>query len=269
MTIEYMEDEILKEERETKEAFVGYFSKEGDLISFNIKDGVNGHLEWKNPISRTYLSYLIYVVGKDKQIKYGVGNSNTMTYQEFLDKLNKEINNYKDFNNPTLKFSYQILLFFRDLYKTKLDRRIEVLDFFEYLKLNKELESKDISYQRKYYLNNYLKLELMNYFKDIAVMYLGYDSIERVNKNGFIKDLGVEVPRIITSSYQNIYERYYNYLLMDWTVTRLPRYLYNENANKFEETPNLYESEKEEMLNDEIKAIKRLVPIKKREKYFR
>ena len=163
MTINYKEQEILKEERETNEAFVGYFSPEGDLISFNVKNGVNGHLEWKNPVSRIYLTYLIYVVlDEDQKIKYGVGNSNILTFQEFLAKLNQEINNYQQLEmNPILKFSYQFLLFFEDLYKTKLDKKIEVLSFEAYLKLNNLLENKDISYQRRYYLNNYLKLELI------------------------------------------------------------------------------------------------------------
>lgn len=121
----------------------------------------------------------------------------------------------------------------------------------------------------------------MQYFKDISVQYLGYDSLERfTTKNKEIKIQnrnGEEYqryflanPRVITSSYPNINERYYNYLLMNWRVDRLPRYVFNDKSKYFEvdEFISNYDVEKEEMLGKEIQTIKKLVPLKDRHKYF-
>lgn len=126
-----------------------------------------------------------------------------------------------------------------------------------------------------------MKEELLSYFKDICVQYLGYDSLERFKTNGDnlnIPSFGeyynfdfLANPRIITSSYPNINERYYNYLLMDWVVHRLPRYNYNEETGLYEKSAfsMIYQSETEQKLEQEIQSIKKNVPIKERKKYFR
>ena len=56
-----------------------------------------------------------------------------------------------------------------------------------------------------------------------------------------------ENPRVITSSYPNINERYYNYLLMDWAVHKIPRYYFNETT--IQDLINKVKQDKEEKVN--------------------
>ena len=80
-----------------------------------------------------------------------------------------------------------------------------------------------------------------------------------------------KIPRIITTSYNNINERFYNFLLMDWAIHKLPRYLWDEKEQKYIEEPvirDFYQNDTEEIMKKEIASIKRLVPKKDRYKYF-
>lgn len=126
---------------------------------------------------------------------------------------------------------------------------------------------------------------LKDHFKDICVQYLGYDSLERFSPNGrrikvphreWLITKGPtnfqKTPRIITSSAPNPKERFYNYLLMDWDVHILPRYMFNEQTGMYEKEPEylgFHYSDKEEILAKEIASIKKLVPLEDRPKYFR
>ena len=125
----------------------------------------------------------------------------------------------------------------------------------------------------------------MSYFKDIAVCYLRYDSIERFMPNGEIIKVPYNnnyiscfnpystyfwyTPRIITTSYPNINERFFNFKIMNWSIHKLPRYTFNEKTLKYEVEPDYYDfifSKTEEIYEKEIEAIKRLVPLKERYK---
>lgn len=128
---------------------------------------------------------------------------------------------------------------------------------------------------------DYLKEDLLSHLKDICVQYLGYDSLERFHPNGSEIEIPYRYddydfdflanPRIITSSYPNVNERYYNYLIMDWTVHKIPRYYYNEQTGLYEKSvlSSFYKSETEQKLEQEIKSIKKLVQLQDRKQYFR
>lgn len=185
-------------------------------------------------------------------------------------------------------FEYKLLLFFKNAYKDK--------KFFDSIQRKISIENPDIVKKRlKYEYKNcnfsdmrldstyrdYLKKELLSHLKDICVQYLGYDSLERFKPNGaelkipyWYEDYDFDFsdfPRIITSSYPNVNERYYNYLIMGWAVHKLPRYYYNEQTGLYEKNDFniLYQSESEQKLELEINSIKKLVPLKERKKYFR
>jgi len=118
--------------------------------------------------------------------------------------------------------------------------------------------------------------------KEIIVRHLGYDSIESTRY------------KTITTSTWNIYERFYNYLLMDYDVFQIPKMILDKKGNyvpRHLTEKHTYEykdasgnstvkevliqvrdyliSDKELRLKEEIVAIKRLVPLKHRYKYFR
>lgn len=61
----------------------------------------------------------------------------------------------------------------------------------------------------------YLEDAMLNLIKETFIMYLGYHSIERVKKT-------------ITTSELNIYETFYNYLLNDFIIFKMPKMMYDE-----------------------------------------
>ena len=59
---------------------------------------------------------------------------------------------------------------------------------------------------------------------------------------------------------------------MNWNIHRLPRYMFNEKTGIYEKDKdylNYYFNDKEKIYEEEIKSIKKLVPLKERYKYFR
>ena len=129
------------------------------------------------------------------------------------------------------------------------------------------------------------KMIISDHFKDICVQYLGYDSLERFSPNGniikphmreYILNDGPtnfqKTPRIITTSSPTPNERFYNYLLMNWDLHIIPRYIFNEEKGVYEEEPeymNYHSNTKEENYQKEIKSIRKSIRLEDRYKYFR
>lgn len=130
---------------------------------------------------------------------------------------------------------------------------------------------------------DYCIMQLMSYFKDICVQYLGYDSIERAipenkltlfnnlyhSSNGYIFS---PKPKTICTSCQNPNERFYNWKIMDWNIQKIPRYFWNDKEKRFilEDPIMIYhQTEKEIILGKEIESIKKQVPKEYRKEYFR
>ncbi len=318
MTIEFKREQIKDREEITREPFIGYFAPNGELINYNILFGGNYHDAWRNPVSTAFLSFVSYIIkgtsieklkertifanmvennqylGIREYVKRGYEIEYDFEYKSF-DIFLKGLNEYieREYHNHTNlsgyeKFEYNLLLFFQNAYKNRrffdaIQRKITIEDpNVVQERLRYRYRNCDFSdYEIEEVYLEHLANELMAYFKDICVQYLGYDSLERFKPDGaeikipkryteysfdFLKN-----PRVITSSYPNINERYYNYLLMDWTIHKLPRYNYNENTGIYEQSnfDLFYQSETEQKLEEEIKSIKRLVPLKERPKYFR
>lgn len=236
--------------------------------------------------------------GYDYVIKRGYSYyeyCNHCSYAEFLEELNSFYESRQGFikNHLNLrqevggKHVYQILLndlmtFFKNAYQYN--------DFFrtvgitpqvqskeDYLKIHhKEFEKKrklESNIMRKYSDNDfyfkYQEAQLMSYFKDFMVRYMRYDSIERRLK---LNPNEPKMFKVITTSCPNPNERFYNWLLKDWIVQRVPRMYLNEQEKRFvSENPviDYYQTDKEIILGEEIASIKRLVPIQNREEYFR
>ena len=210
-------------------------------------------------------------------------------YQELLTNLNRceeRIKKNESFSYD--HFSRDLLKFFSLAYKNdnyiKTTGKLTRVDNQDDLE-NKIKEEYNFKDSDKYYINRYLERkvnkELLSGFKDTCVQYMGYDSLERYGPKGDI----LVIPktseeydsffynnrRVITSSYNDVYERYFNYLLMDWEIYKVPRFIYNEKTEMFEKEEysfNSYREEKEEEEKEEIKSIKKLVPPHERHKYF-
>lgn len=221
--------------------------------------------------------------------------SNHCSYDVFLQEVNKYyearqriIRDYINSPNYSLwdmhvyeNLQNDLMSFFFNAYKNK--------NFFDSIGMTPQVDcyddyienhEKEIQEKRKLYTllrnrsdrdfyNDYQIAQLMSYFKDIMVMYMGYDSIERRLKLTSNKSTEFKT---ITASCTNPNERYYNWLLMDWTVQRIPKMLWNEQEKRYVcENPvtSYYQTEKEEILGMEIASIRKRVPKQYRKEYFR
>jgi len=312
MTLEFKEKELAKEMRYgIGNSYIGYISPKGKFVNFNTLFGEPGHDNWRNDASYSFINYVSYIIkdsslkeyqflkdyksffdenqypGRDEIVIRGLDYNfyhNTSDFNQFIGYLDKEIDIYKNkAGDPYYGLAYAILKLFKLAYKNgtffeTLGKEIFVMSYEKYITINK-MDKYDWRSQDGLY-RNYLKKELISYFKDICVQYLRYDSIERFKPDGENiilpknrnKEYVLEIPRIITTSSPIPNERFYNYLLMDWVIHRLPRYIYNEQTGIFEKESDFYsfyQTEKEQKLDQEIQSIKKLVPIRERYKYFR
>ena len=247
MTIEFKDRQILDNELHLNRPYVGYFSPNGNLIDI---EG-NTHTDYSSVLAKDFLTYTSFL--KDDELHVGFYNK-TIDYDSLLEKLNKHIDRL-DRVDDLKEFEYQLLLFFKKAYQNK--------NFFE-------------STGRKIIVDSnhkWIRKTILKNLKDICIQYLGYDSIERFNSLGAKIELDHETvkPRLISSTYNNINERYYNYLLMDWEVKKFPRYTFNEESGLFllDTNNDFYESESEEVLEEEIRSIKKSFPREERIQFFR
>lgn len=231
--------------------------------------------------------------GYDYVVKRGYNyynNYNVCSYEEFLKEIDKYYNNRENVIRDQINSAYSfwdmpvyenlqndLMEFFKKAYTNKdffksIGMTFVVDSFDNYIEkqkgeIAKKMENTWFSnYKERNFYNDYQIKQLMSYFKDIMVQYLGYDSIERRLK------IGTKSFKVITTSSNNINERFYNWLLMDWNIYKVPKMIWNEKENKFvkeRQILSLYQTEKEEILGKEIESIKKEIPKQYRKKYFR
>lgn len=225
---------------------------------------------------------------------YGVNEHN---YDDFIKTLNMTIKNINESRlyiakwgrsaNEWEQLKYDLIYFFERCYSKKdffysFGRTVKVHNFETYCEMYKTfLENCDDEEKQDYY-KEYSLITLMSYFKDILVQYLGYDSIERalpeddlnIYNNLFDVSNGyTEAPyKVIFTSCTNPNERFYNWILMDWIIQRVPRMFWKKEEQRFVQENSLmdyYQTEKEIILEKEIHSIRRTVPKQRRKEYFR
>lgn len=311
MAVKYFGDEIKEIETTTNKPFIGYISPNGTLIDYDnsIKESLGGHVSWGNPLAAFFIGFFSFVVKNTNinnlqsfleeypyifegnvledtgeiiqrgiRFKFDGSGLNDLGYTAFLKYLDgfyHDILSKMNRSNEYDVFKKDLIIFFKNAYQNKdffkaINKKVEVVNKVYFEKLTEKKDPTNENYER------YVKFVLMQYFKDICVTMLGYDSIERFEPNGKVvnpckKDSEIE-PRIITTAHLNVNERYFNYLLMDWKVHRLERYSFNSKTGIYEKESSFltnYETDKEKRLEDEIIAIKKLVPSNERKKFFR
>lgn len=311
MAVKYFDNEIKNTEINTNKPYIGYISPRGMLIDYDnsIKESYGGHTSWGNPLASFFIGFFSFVVKntniKDLQplfqqypfifkgnvlddtgeiIQRGIrfrfdgSGLNDFGYDYFLEYLDDFYHNILSKTNPSNEydvFKRDMIIFFKNAYQNKdffkaINKKVEIINKTEFERLTGKKDPTNEKYEK------YVKNILMQYFKDICVTMLGYDSIERFKPNGMevkpCENDGEIDPRIITTSHLNVNERYFNYLLMDWKVHRLKRYTFNSKTGIYEKEDSflsIYQTDKEKRLEDEISAIKRLVPVSERKRFFR
>lgn len=95
--------------------------------------------------------------------------------------------------------------------------------------------------------------------QDFAVQTLGFDKVE------------TQSSRTITTSKESIYEPFFNYLIMDYSINQIPKIKYNNYKNTFEviNRNEFVEYSSERELEEEIQLIKKYIPYNKRNQYFK
>ena len=325
MAHEFIYDEIKEHELRYKTPFLGYFSPNGEVYSFNDGKNIGTHYLPSHPVPETYLKYVSYVINNQfKTGSYGTFlkenkpnqykelthddinelvfrgsdsyNSGIVTpfddfYSGLLNETDELTEKIKDqFYTMNDKFKLELLKFFVNAYKdgnfiksTGRKTRVDSPILLE----KKILEENNLDRNMDIFELNSLvektsNKQILTFFKDICVRFLGYDSIEKFDVNE--KELTIPEndddydtffysnPRVITTSHYDIFDRYYNYILMDWYIKKVPRQIYNENTGKFEEElpfVNTHIEQKEEAVREELLCLRKAYPPKERARFFK
>ena len=289
MTIDFYGKEIDKYERMHAKAYTGYFTPNGKLVDYNTSLG-GSHSSLANIVSWTFL---LWVKNSSAFLDLGIRDVKMSA------SINMETGEIKNANIPTREYNEKtnLLILQRNLlsflstieknpeFTHEIRKRIHEDELPDYIREGKglPLESSEGIYEIEKVFGRKNTRALLMFLKDICIQYLGYDSIEQVKSNGeyltfpplfrYYRDdqfTIYERPRKIITPNNNIHKRFFNYMLMDWDIEKAPRYIYNESENKFEVEPAniMIQSDSDEDYEKELVAIKKMVPLKEREKYF-
>lgn len=288
MTIDFYGKEIGDYERFHAKPYTGYFTPNGKLVDFNTDLG-GSHGNLANIVSWTFL---FWVKNSPAFKDVGLKNVKMMASIDMETGVIRDANvPIKEFNEKAnlLKLQRDLLLFLSVAEKNPefvswIKECIHPEDLPEYIRKNKALpfDTGESIYEIERVFGRKNTRTLLLRLKDICTRYLGYDSIEQVDTEGkylkvpelirfFPEDYPVTSrPRKITTPNNSIHKRFFNYLLMDWKIDKVSRMIYNDLRNEFEEEPRdySYQSDSDESYEKEIVAIKKMVPLKDREKYF-
>lgn len=93
---------------------------------------------------------------------------------------------------------------------------------------------------------------------DMLVQFIGFDKIE------------TQIPRTITTSKQNIYEYFFNLLLLEYNIVQIPKLIFDCDKQEFRwiHPKDFINSGINRECEKEIKLIKKYVPYEDRYKYF-
>lgn len=272
--------------------FVGFLNPVGTSIDYSMPFGLGGHdSNYTTDLFKEffYTRFREYDEGNEAYEKNerDICASDLKKILKKLNDVNEKIESNRNWLNKVSEFDLMdrdLLIFFRNCYSNGLFNKglgkdVRFMDEFEFSATDfkpvraererlypmKENETRyEYNYRIPYYLkfeaqySHYINTMLLDLLKETFICYLGYHSVERI-------------PRTITTSEFNIYETFYNYLLNDFNIVRLPKMIYSVDEKMYKEyKPNEFlVSEKELILKDEIESIKRMVPPNKRYKYYR
>ena len=230
-----------------------YINEHGSIIK---PDGFMGYTNHKSfSIADTLLNHFTYYI--DDEPNSLVGND-ALEIVEKLEELEKSID--KRNMTPTDRAKLDIIDLLLNCYESPdfayaFGRKVSVMSKENFLKAPEYSNYTEDTDDEKY--KSYVKRCIIPEFKDVMVSYLGYDAVEIAEKDK------------IVSSAIRINERFYNYLLMDYKVIRMPRYKYVISGNKYIiSDEGYYCQQKEEEIADEIKTLKLRFPNKEDRKVF-
>lgn len=257
--------------------FMGYLNPSGVPIDFRDKFGYTSHGD--TSIQEAFRVYYILKIRNSKWttaldeyiMSEQYQHSEKERYINFLERMLKEAKERLEqqkryaasFTLEQMRFDiysflincYRANTFFEGV--GKIETCMSEQEFWELEYKNKSLYNiTDWNFNVEYSL--YKDRILVDIFKNVMIQYLGYHSIERV-------------PKTITTSAVNTYEVFYNYILNDFKIQKLPRMVYDITKKMYVpyDLNQFLIPDSELRLKEELQAIRKLVPLNERSKYYR
>lgn len=267
--------------------FIGYLNKYGEILDYSQPLGCGGHND--NKLTTYFESY--FRMPTHSSWIQQIEEKNIINIEEekwyvqdrikyFEEKLEHRANltrKYETIKDPYVKFQNDLDMFFYNCYQadTFMDgfgQNCMSLNEYEFCQqfckekksYQRNLDETEEQYRERY--NRFLRYDyywyqkhlMLDWYKTVIVQYMHYHLVERCNKG-------------ITTCNLKPYETFYNYLLNDFTIHQIPCMIYDNNKKMYipYEQNQFLVLDSELRLKEEIQAIKKLVPLSKRAKYYR
>lgn len=267
--------------------FIGYLNNYGEVLDYSSPLGIGGH---DNNKLTTYFEYYFRMPTHDSWIQQieekdiidleeeqWYAKDRIKHFKENLDHSAYLTKQYGLAEDPYNKFQDDLDLFFYNCYQagTFMDgfgqncMSLNKSEFYQKFCKEKKLYQRKANETEKEYherTNRLLKYDyhwykkglMLDWYKTVSVQYMYYHLIERCNKG-------------ITTCDLKPYETFYNYLLNDFIIHQIPRMIYDESKKIYVpyEQKHFLVPDSELRLKEEIQAIKKLIPLNERKKYYR
>ena len=162
----------------------------------------------------------------------------------------------------------------KELKEIELVTDISKNDFLEYSGLNlteKNIKSNEYSIDTLNLINSTIQIKkiILNHLYNLVVSSPNYKEIIYKLIDLFY-DYPIKDKTNIITTRKNIYQTYYNYLLNDIEVSQVRKIEFDDKNNNFYwiDVKNEYESDKEVILKQEVKSLKKQIPLNERYKFY-
>lgn len=262
--------------------FIGYLNKYGEVLDYSSPFGIGGHDNnkltayfenyFRMPEHEPWIQQIEERDVIDIEFEKRYAKRQRDYFRNQIEYNLSLVRKYGISEEPYDKFQNDLDMFFYNCYQaeTFMDgfgqncMSLNEPEFFEKFCLKAcpkgFNETEEQYYERrrhivKYNYHWYKKKLMFDWYKTVIVQYMHYHLVERCKKG-------------ITTSSLRPYETFYNYYLNDYAIHQIPYNIYDEDKKMYV-TYAPFPSDSELRLKEEIQAIKTLVPISERSKYYR
>lgn len=201
----------------------------------------------------------------DQVVRYWLNRTSNLYWKipyEITGLYNQEA---MEFINNLRNAKYEIYSFFNDFSKKAIDWKKVIKELLityhayeEFVQKEKVegniFDNEEVFEEEEYWFNMFSKI-----YQDLLIQFIGFDKIE------------TQTRKTITTSRTNIYEEFFNLLIMDYEIKQIPKLIFDE------ETQHFRWIKQNEFINaginreceKDIQLIKKYVPYKDRHLYFK
>ena len=274
MTLPFYEEIINDKEYSTYNFehpnFIGYLNDFGEVLEYSDPLGFGGHdcdrttaffeKHFSMPMHNSWLQQFEGINVIDIESEKSFAKERYKYFKQMIEHNADKTREYGKSDNVRSKLLYDLKFFFYNCYQapTFMDgfgQNCMILNMSEFSEMYCEGRyRRNIDCDYHWYKKN----TMLDWYKTVIVQYMHYHLVERCKKG-------------ITTSDFKPNETFYNYLLNDFEIHQIPRMIYDNDKKMY--VPYIQNEflipDSELRLKEEINAIKKLVPLKEREKYYR